>query len=201
MLPTGTDNLIQFSGQIMSGLRAHGRWIGLGGHSLDDLRLKVEQLQQAVASVATTRNTKLQATQRLALADKALRAWLEKSRLVVMLACGPKWSSSWIPTGFTNRTTKVPRTLDQRIALARSLVTFFARHPEFGVNFADITAARGRAVYERVLQSSQILHMAKDDADLASDHRSSVENDLRNGLRRLIAALKVQMEEGDPRWT
>jgi hypothetical protein len=200
MLPTGTDNLLQFSARILTGIDSHGRWIGLGTHSADDLRLKIGRLEQSQAAVDISRNTKILATNRLGLADKVLKTWLEKSRLVVMLACGPRWSESWVATGFTDRRTRVRRSMDDRISLARKLVSFFARRPEFGVNFAEVTAARGRAIYERVLQSCQMLQLAKNDFVLTKGQRAAAENDLRNGLRRLISSLKVQLDGSDARW-
>src|SRR5207248_7769848 len=120
-----------------------------------------------------------------------------KARLVVMLARGARWSQSWIPTGFTHSQTKVPSRLEDRIALARALVSFFARHPEYGVAFAEITAARGRAIYERVSQSSQMLQLAKNDCIVARQQRETAEADLRGAMREMICELKTQLQPSD----
>src|SRR5205823_4062504 len=171
------------------------------GQPIRDLQSQVERLTETASILAHARNTADVSTKRLALADKTLKAWLAKARLVVMLARGARWSQSWIPTGFTHSQTKVPTRLEDRIALARALVSFFARHPEYGVAFAEITAARGRAIYERVSQSSQMLQLAKADCGAAREQHQVADACLRDKLEEIISTLGSRMDDHDPRWT
>jgi hypothetical protein len=80
------------------------------------------------------------------------------------------------------------------------LVSFFARHPEFGVPFAEVTAARGRTIYERVIQSCEMLQLAADDCGLTRQERATADRALRKTLQQVIAALKLRFDRSDPRW-
>jgi len=148
MRPNGTNHLFDLAARLVRGAELHRCEIAVAARCASDLPVKVERLQQTLMAFTSAQNTRMLSMKRLALADKGLRTWLAKARLVVMLARGARWSESWTHMGFTDRRTRVPRRLDDRIVLARALVSFFARHPEYGVAFAEITAARGRAVYE-----------------------------------------------------
>jgi len=188
MNPDGTENLLQVAGHLAQAMDTHWFWNGVNQDSKQDLQNKVEHMRGALRLETTARSTRDLAINRLGIADKALRKWLTNARLVVMLARGARWSESWIPTGFTNPKMRVPKQLDQRITLARALVSFFARHPEVSVAFAEITAARGRAIYERVIQSSEMLQMAKDDFVLSRSAARAAQHDVQDLLRRVVPA-------------
>jgi hypothetical protein len=200
-LPQSPEDLLELGSSMAHGLEIHRSWIGVSEDVTAGFRAMVERLRQTSVAVANARNTRVLATKRIALSDKVLKTWLTKARLVVMLARGARWSESWIHTGFTERRTQVPRKLEDRITLAQALVSFFARHPEFGVNFAEVTAARGRAIYERVVQSCEMLHFAKNDCAVTKQDREAAENELRDTLRELIPWLKTHFDRSDPRWT
>ena len=201
MRSNGTNALLQFAERMTRGAESHISDLMLAGRWAAVLHAKMDRLQETAAAFGSAHNTRTLAIKRLALADKVLRTWLAKARLVVMLARGSRWSESWTHTGFTNRRTRVPRRLDDRIVLARALVSFFARHPEYGVAFAEITAARGRAIYERVVQSGEMLEFAKNECSAARRHREAAETDLRNTMREISSELKTQLDESDPSWT
>src|SRR5262249_2808460 len=153
MIPYDLDDLVRFGDCATHGMEMHRSELGISDDSVSQMRSKVERLRQAVVNTATGGSTNALATNRLSLADKTLKAWLIKARLVVLLARGSRCSELWNQGNFNNRKIRIPKRFDDRIDLARALVSFFARHPEFGVAFAEVTAARGRAIYERVVQS------------------------------------------------
>lgn len=201
MHPNGTNALLQFATRISHGVESHLHDLTVAGQWASDLRAKMDRLHDTAAAFSSAHNTRVLSIKRLALADKVLRTWLAKARLVVMLARGSRWSESWTHTGFTDRRTRVPRRLEDRITLARALVSFFARHPEYGVSFAEITAARGRSIYERVVQSGQMLEFAKNDCVAARQQREAAEADLRETLRVVVSELKTRLDQSDPTWT
>lgn len=180
MLPTATHELLQFGSCIAQAI--HEDNLEAAAH--EEFASKIDRLARALTAVDNSRNTTVLATKRLSLADKTLKTWLAKARLVVMLARGSRWSESWIHTGFTDRRTKIPKRLDDRMALAKALVAFFARHPEFGVAFADVTAARGRAIYERVLQSREMLQFSRDESATVRRECQTAAAELRAAIRK-----------------
>jgi hypothetical protein len=200
MIPKGTDNLLKFATSMARGLDTHGLWLGVGRESIHGVRASLNQLERTREALVAVRSGRVLANKRICLADIRLKTWLRKARLVVMLGCGARWSRSWIETGFTSPGMRVPKKLEARISLARALVSFFARHPEFGVGFAEITAARGRAVYERVIQSGEMFELAKKDCALATRDRDVAENELRAVLKNVVCWLKSNLNRGDARW-
>jgi len=134
------------------------------------------------------------------LADRTLKNWLNKAKLVIKLARGSQWSALYTLTNFADGHASVPRQMANRIALARTLVTFFARHPEFGVPFADVTAARGRSNYERLIQSNEMLQLIRQEFISTKRHRVEAARALRNAMRVVVAALSLRIAPGDERW-
>ena len=200
MIPKSSDQLVNFATSMANGLETHGLWLGVGDESIRAVRARLNQLERARETFIAARNTKALANNRISLADKRLRDWIGKARLVVMLARGARWSRTWVETGFTSPAMRVPKKFEARISLARALVSFFARHPEFGVGFADITAARGRVTYERVIQSGEMLELARKDCAVTMRDRDAAETELRAILKKVVCWLKSNLDQVDPRW-
>jgi hypothetical protein len=196
----GIRNLLHRAECMAYGLATHGPWIGFTQTSAAEFQSAVEALQNAEAMFAGARDATALAGKRVIVANRALSVWLAKARLVVMLARGPKWSQSWMDTGFTLRQTNIPKRVDSRIALARSLVSFFARHPELGVAFADVTAARGRSIYERVVQSREMLQVMTIDSGTIKRQRDAAKQTLRHMMRQVVLVLGAALDGSDPRW-
>ena len=196
-----SDKLLTGAHALLRGLKAHGAWIHAPCDMATTLESKIREIEESATALAAARDTSTMATNRLTIADRALKAWLTKARLVVMLARGVRWSESWVHTGFTDSKTKVPKRIAERISLARALVTFFARHPELGVPFAEVTAARGRAICERAAQSSEMLDLAKKDHSVMNQQRQLAEADLRSAVRKSVEWLKTRLDAADNRWS
>jgi hypothetical protein len=199
-LPAAIQNLLHLADSTVQGLSAHGPWIGLADLPADRFRSVMKKLRDAETKFSEARSAKALAGNRVVVADKALGDWLTKARLVVMLVRGARWSELWIKTGFTNQRTTVPKRLESRIALAHSLVSFFARHPEFGVAFADVTAARGRAIYERAVQSREMLQVMTTECGSIKHERDAAERALREMMRQVVYVLGKNIDGADPRW-
>jgi hypothetical protein len=199
-LPSGIQNSIERAAQIAHALAAHGPWIGLNQIAPEQFESAIENLKTAQETYANAQTAKNLAAKRVMMADKTLKSWLGKARLVVMLARGSRWSESWIHTGFTDQRTHVPKRAESRVTLGRALVSFFARHPEFNVPFANVTAAHGRAIYDRLVQSQQMLHVLNVDYRNALQQRESCRGALSDLIRQTVALLEVTLNHSDPRW-
>ena len=199
-LPAGIQDLLKRAEKIAQGLIAHGPWIGLNQVTSEQIESAIQQLNEAQESYTNALNDRNLAGKRVAMADKALKSWLGKARLTVMLARGSRWSESWIHTGFTHRRTDIPKRAESRIALGRALISFFARHPEFNVPFASVTAAHGRSVYDRLTQSQQMLHVFTIDCRNAMHRRDNSRNALADLIHQTIGLLEVMLNNSDPRW-
>src|ERR1700731_2143133 len=96
VLPNATDALLEFGAIMGRGLETHRAWIGLNEDLAVELRSVLERAREGSTAVTNARSTRILAIKRLAIADKALKTWLTKARLVIMLVRGARWSESWI---------------------------------------------------------------------------------------------------------
>jgi hypothetical protein len=199
-LPSAMSDLLLRAERMAQGLETHGPWLSLTQIPAEEFRRVLNQLRDADATWVVARSAKASAQKRVSTADEALTAWLAKARLVVMLARGAKWSERWIETGFTHQGTNVPKRIELRITLAHRLVVFLALHPDFGVPFAEVTAARGRPIYERMIHTRDALELANNECMISKRQRDAAERVLRRMMRDVIVALDSTIAPGDPRW-
>ena len=178
----------------------HGLWLGMTQTPSSEFRRILDETEKAEAAWSDAENTRVQSHARVAAADEALTAWLAKARLVVMLARGEKWSERWIETGFAYRAGNVPKRIDTRIKLARKVVVFLALHPEYGVPFADVTAVRGRSIYERMIQARAASELAAGSCTMKKRLRNAAKRVLRRTMYQVIRALDSSIAPNDPRW-
>jgi hypothetical protein len=199
-LPSEINDLLWLVERIVHGLETHGPWLGLTQIPAGEVRGILDQVRKAETACSAALSAKASAQTRMIEADEALTAWLAKARLVMMLARGAEWSERWIETGFTYRGANIPKRVEPRIALARRLVVFLALHPDFGVPFANVTAARGRAIYERMTQTRDALDVATTDCMMNKRQRAAAERILRRRIRQVIRMLDSVIDGADPRW-
>ena len=133
-------------------------------------------------------------------ADQAVSEWLAKARLAVMLARGTKWSESWLDTGFVHRSTDVPKAMAPRIELARRVVDFFARNPQFGVAHAHVTATHGRKAYDDAVGAQRIRRQLVSECSNAKKLRDEAEQNLRRKMGQIVRMLSASIKANDARW-
>src|SRR5437763_669698 len=126
MISNRSAKLLAFAAAVSHALQAASRSIDSADAAACELNNRIADFHRAIETTEAARRTESLASSRLAIADKALKNWLTKARLVVMLSRGLKWSESWIPTGFTGRRSRIPAGIEARVMLGRALVAFFA---------------------------------------------------------------------------
>jgi hypothetical protein len=199
-VPTVVKDLLSLGQHVASGLEIYGPWLGITQTPSSEFRRILDETEKAEAAWSDAENTRVQSQARVAAADEALTAWLAKARLVVMLGRGEKWSERWIETGFAYRAGNVPKRIDTRIKLARKVVVFLALHPEYGVPFADVTAARGRSIYERMTQVCDASDLAASNCIVKKRLRNAAKDVLRRTMYQVIRTLDSTIAPNDPRW-
>ena len=199
-VPTVVKDLLSLGQHVASGLEMYGPWLGMTQTPSSEFRRILDETERAEAAWSNAENTRVQSQARMAAAGGALTAWLAKARLVVMLACGEKWSARWLEAGFTYRAGNVPKRVDTRIKLARKVVVFLALHPEYGVPFADVTAERGRSIYERTTQTRDASDLAASNCMVKRRFRNAAKRTLRRTMYQVIRTLDSTIAPNDPRW-
>jgi hypothetical protein len=197
--PSSSTDLLSFAEQVANGLEMHGPWVvGMEMASSEFKRILGEAGQAEVAWSAAEK-AKAYSQARMATADKDLTAWLAKARLMVKLARGEKWSEQWTETGFTHRAGSLPKRIETRIGLARRLVNFLSLHPEYGVPFAGVTAARGRAICERMMHARDALELARTASALKKRLRNAAKCVLQRAVEQVVRTVDSTIAPNDPR--
>jgi len=199
-LPSGINDLLLLADRIAQGLELHRPWFQMAQIPPDEFRRRLDEVRKADNAWSDTKTAKVSAQVRMTTANKALTAWLAKARLAMMLARGTKWSERWIETGFTHGATNVPKGIEPRIALARRVVFFLSLHPKFGVPFAEVTAGRGRSLYERMIRAREALAVATTHCITNKRQRDAAERILRRTMHQVVLMLQATIAPDDPRW-
>jgi hypothetical protein len=199
-VPTVVKDLLSLGQHVANGLETYSLWLGMTQTPSSEFRRILDETEKAEAAWSDAENTRVHSQARMAAADEDLTAWLTKARLVVMLARGEKWSERWIETGFAHRATNVPKRIDTRIKLARKVVVFLALHPEYGVSFADVTAVRGRSIYERMIQARAASDLAGGSCTMKKRLLNAAKRVLRSTIYQVIRTLDFTIAPNDPRW-
>jgi hypothetical protein len=184
-LPSRISDLLSLAERMSHELELRGPSLEAPQVPAAEFRRIINELRAAETVWSAASSAKTSAQMRMTAADTALTNWLAKARLVVMLARGSKWSERWVETGFTHRARNVPTRIDLRIALARRLVVFLALHPDFAVSFAAVTAAHGRPIYERIIQTRAALDLATKECILSRRQRDAAVRILRRMMCQL----------------
>jgi hypothetical protein len=198
-LPPGTYELMQLAENMAYGLDVHGPSLRMMHASPVEFRDAVHVLRESDAELARLRRETLAVRTWMNAADKALTEWLGKARLAVMLARGVRWSEGWIEAGF-DRTTTLPKAIGPRINLARRLIDFFARNPQFGVAHANVLASHGRKLYDDVVGAQQVRRQLMRESNHAKTVRDAAERKLRPKVRQVVDLLSASIKPNDPRW-
>ena len=198
--PFGVHELMQLGDTMADALERHGSWLRVMEMDATELREAIETLRKNETAFVTLRSEKAAAGKWVNAADQTMIEWLGKARLAVMLARGTKWSETWLDAGFIHRSTDLPKALAPRIELARRVVDFFARNPQFGVAHAKVTATHGRKAYDDAVGAQRIRRQLISECLNAKKLRDAAEQDLRRKMGQIVRMLGASIKPNDARW-
>ena len=133
-------------------------------------------------------------------AQKALYKWLVATRSVLALQLGKRWSPAWAAAGFVGPTTKIPDTVEGRIALGNALETYLTDNPERERPDDDVTAAKAGEMTGAAITAQQGVTTAEQALKAAGDVREPAKADLLKLISSVIANLDKKLAKDDPRW-
>jgi hypothetical protein len=198
--PSGVHELMQLSETMADALEKHGPWLRTMEMAPAEFRRALDHLRKCETAFATLRSEKAAAGKWVNAADQAMIDWLSKARLAVMLARGTKWSETWLDAGFVHHSTDVPKAMAPRVELARRVVDFFARNPQFGVAHANVTATYGRKAYDDAVGAQRVRRQLISECINAKKLRDEAERDLRRKMGHIVRMLGENIKPNDARW-
>ncbi len=199
-LPSGIHELMNLAGDIAEGLRRHGPFLKMTQVPEAEFRALLERLRHAETLYSEARVAKAIAGGESTAANAALTKWLVRTRGMLTIDFGQRWSERWLQAGFNHRRTNVPKRMEPRIALARSVVDFLGRHPEHERLLDKITGKSGRASLDRMLEAQRALREAKASCIARKKVRDATERALRRKMRQVVVILGVTIRPEDARW-
>jgi hypothetical protein len=191
---------MQLGETMADALERHGPWLRMMEMNATELREAVETLRKSETAFVTLRSEKAAAGKWVNAADQAMIDWLGKARLAVMLARGTKWSETWLDAGFIHHSTDVPKAIAPRLELARRVVDFFARNPQFGVAHAKVTATYGRKAYDDAVGAQRVRRQLIAECINAKKLRDVAEKELRRNMGHVVRMLSASIKPNDARW-
>lgn len=191
---------MQLAETMADALEKHGPWLRTMEMAPAEFRQALDHLRKGETAFATLRSEKAAAGRWVNAADQAMIDWLSKARLAVMLARGTKWSETWLDAGFVHHSTDVPKAMAPRVELARRVVDFFARNPQFGVAHANVTATYGRKAYDDAVGAQRVRRQLISECINAKKLRDEAERDLRRKMGHIVRMLGESIKPNDARW-
>lgn len=138
-----------------------------------------------------------------ALSEGAVYDFLVAASAVLGGILGRKWNSAWLPTGFPNNSTAVPRTQEARFSLLLSLKNYFTANPTHQLNqppHEEVTAARAAALHAQMSNARQAVNDREGDQAAAKNVRDGHQRALFKRVSGTIEEVGQVLAPDDPRW-
>jgi hypothetical protein len=133
-------------------------------------------------------------------AQEALYEWLLTARKILAVQLGDFWSAAWVAAGFVSPSTQVPKTIEARIALGKSLETYFTKNPTRERPDDDVTAAKAVEMTDAAILGQNAVVTAEAALKTADEARPPAKTNLLTLFSDLLSNLNRKLPKDDPRW-
>lgn len=198
--PRHAGKLRSFADRLIDGLHLHEEAIGIKRNTEAAMREIVATAAQAELQAGQALTTRAAAYKALDAADVAGRATLRDCKLRLAQKIGQRWSAPWEATGFPDRSTAVPRTMDPRYVLLGSLKLYFTATPAHESAEHGATAAQCEAAWKVIHDARLAANLAESAMTTAFRARRAAIKALRKRCRSLVVELWVLLPSDDPRY-
>lgn len=198
--PRNPSTLRALTDSLIRGCELHEDTIGIRQNTAAALRMALHETSQANYDVGHCLQRRAEAYAELEAADRAGLRTLTDCKLTLAYHFSARWSPGWEPTGFPDRSTAVPRTMDPRYVLLSRLADYFTAHPEMQMASNGATAALCAAAHERIRAARHEAAQTESALTTAYRRRRAANDALRKRVRGLKCELWGLIEGDDPRW-
>jgi hypothetical protein len=198
--PDNNDILRALADRMADGCHTYEAAIGIKQNTEAAIRAAIFTLGTAEFQVGQKKKAVDDAYTALQTADDAGFVTLTNCKLRLAQKLGQRWSAAWEPTGFPNRSTAVPTTMDPRFTLLDKLKLYFTGVPAHESAEMGATAATCEAAWEVLSTARQGVADAEKAQTDALDARTDAEDGLRRRVRGLIDELGNLIKDDDSRY-
>jgi hypothetical protein len=199
-VPRHSGKLQSFADHQIEGLHLHEEAIGLKRNTEAAMRATLAAATQAELQAGQALTARSAAYAALTAADDAGRAKLRDCKLRLAMKIGQRRSAAWEPTGFPDRSTAVPRTMDPRYLLLGALQRYFTAQPGHESAEVGATAALCAAAHTVLHDARLAANMAESAVTEAIRARKAATKALRKRCRSLVLELWQLLPRNDARY-
>ena len=199
-LPENVGDLIKLGNKMVGGLTALGQSLNITQLSAATLQAQLNAFATAQTDFNTTRDARQVASTLCTDSHAAIYGWLLKGRDVLLPYLGRSWSAAWIPAGFVNHSTAVPRYVGDQLNLLGLISAFFTANPNYEDAAIGVTGTAGTTMKTSSEAADTAFDAAKTLAATKKDARDAALEALKGSMRMLIRILDELLEADDPRW-
>jgi hypothetical protein len=185
---------------ITDGIRLYAAEVGMMHFNEALMQNAIITAEAAVRGYGEARAAKKAATAALRAVNQAAGEFLRGARYVLALRFDEVFSEDWVPTGFPNQSTAVPRAYGDRQALLRALQNYFANHATYENAPMGITAVAAGVLFNAMSDKRSALNESTVQVAMSKAVRDAAMRDLRSKIRGCIAELEQLLPDNDPRW-
>ena len=147
------------------------------------------------------RDSRLTASAQASELQAAIYEWLLKGRDVLLPYLGRSWSAAWIPAGFVDHSTAIPKYVGDQLNLLGLLSAFYTASPNYEDAAIGITGAAGAGLKANSEAAATAFNAAKTLAATKKAAREAALEALKSSMRMLVRILDELLDADDPRWT
>jgi len=201
-LPDKLNLLFTEAEDMSDGLHRHETPLGVKQNTEAVIRAALAAARAAESEFGIARDAKSDANEALRVTDSNAREFIGVARSLLVPRLGAQWSAAWLPTGFPNQSTTVPKLQSERLDLCAALKTYFTNNPTLEVTSVSITvtAALAQARFDAVSGARDVFQNATTISGQKKAARDAAVNILKLRMRALIEELVPLMPADDPRW-
>ena len=200
LVPRSQDEMLALAGDMANGCQHLEAEIGLQHNKEADMRADIASLLNAEAGYGMAKANWQSAMEALQAADAGATKFLANARMVLASFLGNVWGMAWVPTGFPNRSTGVPRSRDERQNLCAALKIYFTNNPAHEVAALGVTAANAAAQFQALREAHKVVATQTELQATDKQARNVAYRRLRKRMQNLITELDTVLAKNDPRW-
>jgi hypothetical protein len=200
IIPRALDDLFSLAGTAADGLHSQQAPIGIMHNTETLVRADLEGARTRNNAFQAAKTARLAATENQTSADENATAFISTTRDVLKQTLGRQYSQAWDEAGFTSRSLAVPRTIEGRMSLLKSLELYLTAHPELEVASLNVTAAQAAACHGALSRAASAINAAWSDQRAKREARDEAVAALQERLRKLLGELSQFLSDSDPRW-
>ena len=199
-LPKTGKGLSQLCGKMIKGVNTVGASVPVTMVTAPQMQSALIAFNLADTAFGNARKALSDAYDVFTPATATLLDWLNAARPIFVSHFGYSWSANWAAAGFVDNSTAIPSQIEDRLALAASIITYLAANPTFEVPATGVTVDSGTDIRAYALATQQTVLTAERALKDAGTTRDPLQAALEKLMRALIKNLAGLLAKDDPRW-